>query len=167
MKVRSCFASQIWEMGGSLFFQRLLIALLIAVLTFGSLPVQRTFAAPSDTSDSALNTLLESAWSRKLRKVRAFRSFYNRVRVYPADFKDPDELARAHDLLNRYGTALRGAQRIIANQTAFNVRGRIIDPEQAYETLRDLGGYLHAMRRIKMKLDLIGHYRLLPAGTTQ
>jgi hypothetical protein len=110
MKVRSCFASQIWEMGGSLFFQRLLIALLIAVLTFGSLPVQRTFAAPSDTSDSALNTLLESAWSRKLRKVRAFRSFYNRVRVYPADFKDPDELARAHDLLNRYGTALRGAR---------------------------------------------------------
>jgi hypothetical protein len=165
MKPSSWSASRAWEMGGSLFFQRLLIAFLIAVLTFGSLPAQGALAAPTDTSDSAINALLEAAWNRKIRHLRVFSSFYDRVRVYPADFEDLDDLARAHDLLNRYGVALRGAERIIADQAGFDTRGRVINQDQAYQSLRNLGEYLYTMRRIKMKLAALGNYRLLPAGT--
>jgi hypothetical protein len=89
--------------------------------------------------------------------------FYQRVRVYPADFEDLDELAIAHDILNNYGVALRSAQRIVFNHPGFDQNGKVTNENMADQSLKDLGENLRLMRVYKARLDALeGNYRLLP-----
>ena len=153
------------EPGGSL-LQKLLIASLILAILFGSLPVHQALAAPASDGTSTQDDDYEMRWENRIQRLRFYNDFYQRVRVYPADFKDPDELARAHDLLNQYGVALRGAQAVVAAQAGFNQKGHVINSNQAAQSLKDLGSYMYTMRVLKNKLgDLEGKYRLLPRGT--
>ena len=146
---------------GNSFFQKLIVSFLITALLFASIPVHAALAAGSSTTDYA------KEWSNKLQKLSYYGSFYERVRVYPADFEDLNELALAHDYLNEYGVALRAAQRIAVNHTGFDQKGKLVNDTQANQSLKDLSEYLRIMRVMKAKLDqLEGDYRLLPRGTT-
>jgi hypothetical protein len=148
------------EEAGSSFIQKLLVSSLIIALLFAALPVHRAFAATSGTNDYA------QEWSNKLTKVRNCGIFYERVRVYPADFEDRNELALAHQYLNDYGVALRAAQRVVINHAGFNQKGRVVNDELADKSLKDLSENLRLMRVAREKLDrLEGDYRLLPVGT--
>ncbi|HJS20692.1 MAG TPA: hypothetical protein VJ785_18245 [Anaerolineales bacterium] len=149
------------ELAGRSFTQKMMVASLIVAIVLALLPIQGAFAAP----DPANN--YEQEWKNKLEKVRVNGIFYERVRVYPADFEDQTELALAHGYLNQYGAALRGAQTVILNHTGFDTKGKVLNDTQANQSLKQLSEYLRIMRVMNAKLNALeGEYRLLPAGTT-
>ena len=148
------------EEAGRSIVQKLLMASLIVALLFASLPVYGAFAAPANAVNSVND--FEQQWEKKTEKVRVYGIFYERVRVYPADFEDRSELAQAHDYLNQYGAALRRAQTILLNRAGFDSRGRVINENLADQSLKDLSTNLRTMRVLKGKLDALeGDYRLL------
>jgi hypothetical protein len=75
--------------------------------------------------------------------------------LYPADFKNLDDLSRAYDLLHRYGSALRGAETVIANRYGFDTRGRVTNLRLADQSVKDLAYYLHIMSGLRDKLDAV------------
>jgi len=152
MKTSWWFRSTRSETAGGTLLQKIFMASLIIAIVLASFPAPSVFAA-SDDEDQATIERLEAAWSRKIRHVRAQSFFYDHVRLYPADFKDLSDLARAHNLLNRYGFALRRAETIIANRAGFDERGRVTNFNQAVQSSRDLAFYLHLMRGLRNKLD--------------
>jgi hypothetical protein len=148
--------------GGS-FFQKLFVAALIIALLFSSLPTHAALAAPANDGKNFNTNEMQKEWDNKLEKVDNNSDFYLRVRVYPADFEDLNELAVAHDLLNNYGSALRSAQRIVFNHPGFDLNGKVTNENIADQSLKELSEYLRQMRALKSKLDqLNGEYRLLP-----
>lgn len=159
MKTYISAVSMTREESGRSLFQKLLTVSIILALMLALLPVGGALAAPA----SATNSELAKEWSDKLDNLQAFGLFYQRVRVYPADFKDPVEHARAWELLHKYGAALRGAQTVVLNRPGFDINGRVINTNQASQSIKDLAAYLHEMRGIQKKLDALqGEYRLLP-----
>ena len=150
------------EGAGQILMHKLLLASLVVALMLSLLPVQGALAAGPTKSE------LANEWEAKLEKVRLNGIFYERVRVYPADFEDLSELAVAHDLLAQYGVALRGAQTIVLNHTGFDERGRVLNERQAEQTLKDLAVYVQEMRSLLKRLDALeGDYRLLPLSVVR
>ena len=147
---------------GNLFY-KLLLSFVGIALIFVSLPVHGALAA---TATSTSNNNFEQEWSDKLQKVHNNSIFYQRVRVYPANFDDPAELAQAHEILNQYGVALRAAQRIVTNHFGFDTKGRVTNDIQADKSLKDLSENLRIMRVLKSNLDALhGEYILLPLSS--
>jgi hypothetical protein len=148
----------------SSFFQKMFVAALIIALLFASLPARAALAAPAAGDEKNFNTNeMQKEWDNKLEKVENNSIFYQRVRVYPANFEDLNELAIAHDLLNNYGAALRSAQRIVINHPGFDQNGKVTNENQANQSLKDLSENLRLMRVYKAGLDqLDGEYILLP-----
>ena len=147
----------------SLFFQKMFVAALIIALLFASLPARAALAAPASDGKTFNTNEMQKEWDNKVEKVDNNSIFYQRVRVYPANFEDPNELAIAHDLLNNYGAALRSAQRIVINHPGFDQNGKVTNENLADQTLKDLSENLRLMRVYKAGLDqLEGNYILLP-----
>ena len=142
-------------------FQKMLMVSLVAALMLALLPVQGALAASASAD-------LAKEWKDKNDHLQTFGLFYERVRVYPADFKDPAVHAQAWELLHRYGSALRAAQTVALNRTGFDEKGRVINEKQADQSLKELAGYLHEMRSIRKNLDALeGEYRLLPISVVR
>lgn len=151
------------EWGRSLFQKSLMLSVIVALM-LALLPVQGAFAAPA----SAVNGDLAKEWKDKIDNLQVYGLFYERVRVYPADFKDPVEHARAWELLHKYGFALRGAQTVVLNLTGFDANGRVVNEKQADQSVKELAAYLHEMRGLQKKLDALeGDYRLLPISVVR
>jgi hypothetical protein len=148
---------------GNSFIQKLFVASLVIALLLASLPARAALAAPASDGTSVNTKEMQKEWDNKSQKVDYNSMFYQRVRVYPADFEDPDELAMAHEILNNYGVALRSAQRIIFNHAGFDQNGKVTNENLADQSLKDLGENLRLMRVYKERLgQLEGDYRLLP-----
>ena len=147
----------------SLFFQKMFVAALIIALLFASLTARAALAAPASGGKTFNTNEMQKEWDNKVEKVDNNSIFYQRVRVYPANFEDLNELAIAHDLLNNYGAALRSAQRIVINHPGFDQNGKVTNENLADQTLKDLSENLRLMRVYKAGLDqLDGKYILLP-----
>ena len=145
------------------FIQKLFVAALIIALLFASLPAQAALAAPAGDGKGFNTNEMQQDWDNKVEKVENNSIFYQRVRVYPANFEDLDELAAAHELLNNYGAALRSAQRIVISHAGFDEKGKVTNANLADQSLKDLGENLRLMRVYKEKLDhMDGEYILLP-----
>ncbi|HET8686700.1 MAG TPA: hypothetical protein VFM18_08550 [Methanosarcina sp.] len=143
----------------SLLHKLLGVAMIVAIL-FVSLPAGNAFAAPI-SADS--RSELRGEWKDKIQNVSVEGFFYERIRIYPADFKDPAELAQAHQLLNNYGAAYRAAGTLILNHAGFDSKGQVINEFQASQTIKAVAENLRIMRVMRNKLDgLEGDYRLLP-----
>ncbi len=148
---------------GNSLLQKLFTTFLMIALLLASFPIQAVYAASAGDGTTIDTSNFEKAWSDKSYRVHYNSIFYQRVRVYPADFNDPNELATAHDILNNYGLALRTAQRIVLNHSGFNEKGKVVNAIQADQSLKDLSEQLRLMRVLKEKLDrLEGNYVLLP-----
>jgi len=151
------------QRAGSSFFQKMFVAALIIALLFASLPARAALAAPAGDGKTFNTNEMQKEWDNKLEKVENNSIFYQRVRVYPANFEDLNELAIAHDLLNNYGAALRSAQRIVINHPGFDQNGKVTNENQANQSLKDLSENLRLMRVYKAGLDQLGgEYILLP-----
>lgn len=145
------------------FIQKMFTAALIIALLLASLPARAALAAPAGDGKNFNTNEMQQEWDDKLEKVENNSIFYQRVRVYPANFEDPDELAVAHGFLNEYGAALRNAQRIVISHAGFDQKGKVTNANLADQTLKDLSENLRLMRVYKEKLDhLNGEYILLP-----
>jgi hypothetical protein len=131
------------------------MAFLIVALVLAALPAPSVFAAAEDGKDAAAIDNLETLWSYKIRNIHAQSDFYDHVRLYPADFKNSDDLARAYDLLHLYGSALRGAETVIANHYGFDAEGHVMSLGLADQSVKDLAYYLHIMRGLREKLDSV------------
>jgi hypothetical protein len=145
------------------FFRNLFVSFLMIALLFASLPARAALAAPAGGGTSTNTNQMQQDWDNKIQKVDYNSVFYQRVRVYPADFADPNELATANDILNNYGVALRSAQRIVFNHPGFDQKGKVVNENLADQSLKGLGENLRLMRVYKQRLDdLAGEYKLLP-----
>ncbi len=153
--------AQAWA--GNSFLRKLFVSALMIALLFTSLPARVALAAPASSGTSVNTNEMQKEWDNKIQKVDYNSIFYQRVRVYPANFEDQNELATAHDLLNNYGAALRSAQRIVLNHSGFDQKGKVINENLADRSLKDLSENLRLMRVYKAGLDdLKGEYTLLP-----
>jgi hypothetical protein len=155
-------SSNSWVRNGTRgsFFRNMFASFVMIALLFTSLPARAALAAGGTTFNK---NQMQEEWDNKAQKVHNNSIFYQRVRAYPSNYEDPNELATAHDILNNYGTALRNAQRILTNHAGFNEKGKVINENLADQSLKDLSENLRLMRVLKEQLDgLKGEYILLP-----
>jgi hypothetical protein len=145
---------------GEYFLRKMLVASLIIAILFASFPASNALAAPAGDLN---RNQLKGEWRDKIQNVNAEGFFYDRVRVYPADFKDLNELAQAHEYINTYGAAFRAAETLIFNHVGFDAEGQVINENQADQTIKAVAENLRIMRVMRAKLDQMeGEYRLLP-----
>ncbi len=153
--------AQTWA--GNSFLRKLFVSSLMIALLFSSLPARAALAAAASGGTSANTNAMQQDWDHKVQKVDNNSIFYQRVRVYPANFEDPAELTTAHNILNNYGVALRSAQKIVTNHSGFDQNGKVVNESLADRSLKDLAENLRLMRVYKANLDqLDGEYILLP-----
>ena len=155
MKTYGLYALAVDDKRGVSVYSKMIFASVIIALMFASLPAASVFAAPAGNQGSTETDMLELEWSNKLRNLRAFGFFYDRVRLVPADFEDADDLARVQYYLDKYGFALRQANTVVFNHTGFDIKGNVTNEIQAAETVRNLAMYLQMMRGFKAKMDEI------------
>ena len=158
MKTNNFYAFAMRQQRGGLFNSKLFAAALILALLVALFPAVSVFAAPAGNDRRPWEGVdLESEWKNKLHQLSVEGLFYNQVRFYPADFEDSSDLARAWDLLHKHGFALKQANTIVFNHSGFDFQGNVINERRAYDTLHDLGMYLHAMRGLRMKIAEAGY----------
>jgi hypothetical protein len=152
------------EMAGKSFFHKMLFAILILALLIALLPAAAVSAAPA-SGGTPVSKNLKNEWRDKIQNVKVESLWYQRVRAYPADYEDLNELALAHEYLNNYGAALRSAQSLIFSHTGFDTEGEVMNENLANQTVKAVAENLRIMRAMKAKLNgLEGKYRLLPAS---
>ena len=145
---------------GQLILQKTLVAFLIITVLFASFPAVHVYAAPASVDTKKA---LQREWQDKIDNVQVESLFYDHVRVYPADFKDLSELAKAHQFLNDYGVAYRAAGTLILNHAGFDSQGQVLNENQANQTIKAVAENLRIMRSLRNQLNgLEGDYRLLP-----
>jgi hypothetical protein len=135
--------------GVSLASKMIIISLILALM-LASLPLANVLAAPASTIET---DDLPREWKNKLDNLRAYSLFYTQVRVYPADFEDRDQLARAHFLLEKYGVALKQANTLVVTHPGFDSNGKVTDEKLAVDSVNDLAETLRIMRGIWHKMD--------------
>jgi hypothetical protein len=153
MKTNKFYALTASYPRGGLFSSKLFVAALILALLVASLPSASALAAPASGRDITENIDLEKGWQDKLSNLRWAGYYYDHVQFYPADFENPSDLARIHELLEKYGVALRAANTIVQNHAGFDIEGKLTHDVQAARSIRDLAMYLHIMRGLREKID--------------
>ena len=153
MKANRSFVFAAADAPVNLFRSRLFLAAVILALLASFLPAASALAAPVSRRHVTEDNNLEEEWSNKLDHLHAEELYYSRVRFYPADFDNRDDLAQVHYYLEKYGFALKQAKAIVFNHVGFDLEGQIIDLEDADQSVRDLAMYLHTMRGLREKID--------------
>lgn len=138
-------------------YTKLILAVAIVAMLFAFLPAASALAAPGTDPKPWENVDLEREWRDKTRLLYWEGLFYNQVRFYPADFEDSAELARAWDLLHKHGFALKQANTVVFNHTGFDIKGKVLNERQAYESLQNLSMYLHTMRGLRNRIAEEGY----------
>jgi len=151
MKNYSLYALAIDDERGNPFYSRVFVLSLIIALLVAAFPGTRVFAAGSQ--NTVISTGLEGEWKNKLDHLHYQGLYYDNIRLYPANFDDISDLARAQFYLEKYGVALRQAQTVVLNHTGFDLNGRVINEVQAAETVQELAMYLHMMRGLRDKVE--------------
>ncbi|HMB22134.1 MAG: hypothetical protein ACM33V_07085 [Chloroflexota bacterium] len=145
------------EAGGSLLQKILLISIAI-ILMVTSLPVSSVFAAPANDGEIPwTNDLLDQEWSNKISYIRMQNVFYAQAKLYPSDYKKPEDMARPYELLNKFGSALKDANAIITAHEGFDETGDVINMEKAIESVRKLSDCIHTMRGSMAKFEEEGY----------
>jgi hypothetical protein len=157
MKTKGLYVLTASDPRGGLFYSKLFVAALILALLFASFPAASVFAAPARDQDPTENLDIEKGWQDKLWQLRWAGYYYDHVQFYPADFEKPADLARVHELLEKYGVALRAANTILLNHAGFDIEGNIKHEVQAARSVRDLAMYLQIMRGLREKIEEIPH----------
>ena len=159
MKTNRLYVLALDQQPGKFLYSKLFMVSLIIALIFAALPAASVFAAPASGQNAAINSGLEQEWKNKLNHLRYQGLYYENIRLYPADYEDLSDLARAHYYLEKYGVALRGAQTVVLNHTGFDLEGRVINEVQAAESARQLAEYLHMMRGLRDKIEEVPNKR--------
>jgi hypothetical protein len=155
MKTKWSYRSVFSDRANGSLFQKMLVGSIIVALLAAFLPASSVFAAPA--SDSVNGGTLEQEWSNKLSMVRAENLFYAQAKLFPSDFEDADDMARAYELLGKYGLALKQANAVIVEHAGFDKTGDVINEIKATESVQELGMYLHIMRGMLLKMDEEGY----------
>ena len=138
---------------GGLFYSRLFVVSLILALLFASLSAASALAAPSRDKGITQYGDLELGWENKLNNLKWAGYYYDHVQFHPADFERPADLARVHELLEKYGIALRAANTVLQNHAGFDIEGNLTNEVQADKSIRELAMYLQIMRGLREKID--------------
>jgi hypothetical protein len=155
MKKIHSYALTASDQHGGLFRSKLFVISLILALIAAFLPAASALAAPAAGRDITENIELEQGWQDKLSNLRWAGYYYEHVQFYPADFDKPSDLARIHELLEKYGVALRAANTIVQTHAGFDIEGNVKHEVQAARSVRDLAMYLQIMRGLREKIDEI------------
>ena len=153
MKKIHSYALPASDYHGGLFRSKLFVISLILALMAAFLPAASALAAPAAGRDITENIELEQGWQDKLNNLRWAGYYYEHIQFFPADFDKPSDLARIHELLEKYGVALRAANTIVQNHAGFDIEGNVKHEVQAARSVRDLAMYLQIMRGLREKID--------------
>lgn len=153
MKTNRLYAFTTAQARINLFRSRLFVVAVILAVLASFLPAASALAAPASGHVITEENNLEEEWTNKLDYLRAENLFYSRVRYYPADFADRDDLALVHYYLEKYAFALKQANAIVLNHPGFDLEGEIINLKDADGSVHELAMYLHAMRGFREKID--------------
>ena len=159
MKINRSYVFAASIQRGGVFHSKLFVAALILALLLASLPAAGAFAAPASdggtTGDvySTENINEEDGWQNKLDHLRWAGFYYENVRFFPTDFERPSDLARVHELLEKYGVALRAANTIVMKHDGFDIEGNVTSERLAAKSVRDLAMYLQIMRGLQDKIE--------------
>ena len=159
MKTNRSFVIAASIQRGGIFHSKLFLTALLLALLFAVLPAASALAAPArdggTTGDiySAENINEEEGWLNKLDHLRWAGFYYENVRFFPADFERPSDLARVHELLEKYGVALRAANTIVMKHDGFDIEGKVTSERLAAKSVRDLAMYLQIMRGLQDKIQ--------------
>ena len=135
-----------------LFHSKLFIVALILALLLAALPAASALAAPAKDQGTIREKDLELGWKNKLNHLRWAGFYYDHVQFYPADFERPADLARIHELLEKYGIALRAANTVLMNHAGFDIEGNVLNEVQADQSVRELAAQLQIMRGLREKI---------------
>ena len=94
MKTNGLYALLADKKGGVSLYSKLILVSVIIALMFAYVPAASVLAAPSSDGDPTDFGPLRDEWKTKLRNLRVLGTFYERVRLLPTDFEDPDDRAR-------------------------------------------------------------------------
>ena len=155
MNTKGLYAVATSHWPGGLFYSRLFVAAIIIAMLFASFPAASVLAAPPSDRDITESIDEEQGWQDKLSHLRWAGYYYDHVIFYPADFENRADLARVHELLEKYGVALRAANSIAVNHAGFDMEGNVTNRVQAAKSVRDLAMYLHIMRGLREKIDAV------------
>jgi len=153
MKTNRLYVLTLNDQRGGLFRSKLFVVALVLALLVSIFPAASVFAAPAGSHDITEDNNLEQEWSNKLVQLRSQSLFYDEIRLYPADFDNLADLARAHYFLGKYGFALRQANTIVLNHAGFDIQGQVVHVKHADQSVHDLAMVLHTMRGLREKLD--------------
>jgi hypothetical protein len=153
MKTNRSYALVLSVQHGGVFHSKLFVVALIIALLSALLPAASAFAAPASDRDTTQNIDIEQGWKDKLSHLRWSGFYYDHVQFFPADFERPSDLARVHELLEKYGVALRAANTIVLNHAGFDIEGNVTHEVQAAQSVRDLAMYLQIMRGLREKIE--------------
>jgi hypothetical protein len=159
MKTNRSYALAVRVQRGGLFHSKLFVAALMIALLVAALPAASALAAPASdegTTQDIYNTeeiSEEEGWQNKLNHLRWAGFYYDHVLFFPADFERPSDLARVHELLEKYGVALRAANTIVLNHAGFDFEGNVTNERLAAKSVRDLAMYLQTMRGLQDKIE--------------
>ena len=172
MKTNRSYALARSEQDKGVFHSKLFVIALIIALLSAFLPAASALAAPlrdEGITEDKINTqdMDEGPeWQDKLFQLRWAGFYYDHVRFYPADFENQNDLARVHELLEKYGVALRAANTIVLNHTGFDFEGNVKNERLASQSVRALAMYLQIMRGLREKISEVPHEsRPLRIGT--
>ena len=157
MKTKRLYALAASHPHGGIFYSKLFVAALVLALLLASFPAASVLAAPAADQDPTANIDIEKEWQDKLWQLRWAGSYYDNVQFYPADFEKPSDLARVHELLEKYGIALRAANTIVLNHAGFDIEGNMKHDVQGARSVRELAMYLQIMRGLREKIEEIPH----------
>ena len=159
MKSKGLYTLAVSQQPGGIFHSKLFVVALILALLFASFQAVSALAAPARdggvTGDKInideINE--EEGWHDKLNHLRWAGYYYDHVQFFPADFENRSDLARVHELLEKYGVALRAANTIVLNHAGFDIEGNVTHEVQAARSVRDLAMYLQIMRGLREKIN--------------
>jgi hypothetical protein len=129
----------------------------MVALMLSFLPAASVFAAPAIDGVPVEFGDLDGEWKDKVENLRFENLFYSQARFLPADFEDQNDLARAYELLHKYGFALKQANAILVAHAGFDRKGDVLNEKQADQSVRDLGMYLGIMRGLRDKITEEGY----------
>ena len=163
MKTNQAYTLTVSVQRGGIFYSKLFVIALILALLSAFLPAASALAAPASDegiTEDKINTQdmnEEAEWQDKLFQLRWAGFYYDHVRSYPADFENQNDLARVHELLEKYGVALRAANTIVLNHSGCDFEGNATNERLASQSVRDLAMYLQIMRGLREKISAVPH----------
>lgn len=152
----------------NMFFRKMTLALLVALLTAAALPITPSFAQGENPPREATNEQLEKAWAHLLKlyerlgrvfgdtdtRIAQAQELINKATTRGRDTSTVQSaLNEFSDAVKRSDTTYNEIKTLITNHAGFDVNGKVTDAVQAKTTIQEVRAKL---QELKISMDGAG-----------